>query len=54
MSGFLFLLVIDWIMRRTTEQGDTGIPWKMMRQLKDLDYADMDASANEIGKTVKK
>ena len=40
MSGFLFLLVIDWIMCRTTEQGDTGIRWKMMGQLKDLDYAD--------------
>ena len=40
MSGFLFLLVIDWIMHRTTEQGDTGMRWKMMRQLQDLDYAD--------------
>ena len=39
MSGFLFLLVIDWIMRRTTEQGDTGIPWKMIRQLEDLNFA---------------
>ena len=27
-------------MSRTTEQGDTGIRWKMMRQLEDLDYAD--------------
>ena len=40
MSEFLFLWVIDWILRRTTEQGDTGIRWKMMRQLEDLDYAD--------------
>ena len=41
MSGvFFFLLVIDWILRRTTEQGDTGIPWKMMRPLEDLGYAD--------------
>ncbi|KAL9960526.1 hypothetical protein ACROYT_G033998 [Oculina patagonica] len=40
MSGFLFLLVIDWIMCRTTEQGNTGIRWKMMRQFEDLDYAD--------------
>ena len=32
--------MIDWIMHRTTEQGDTGIRWKMMRQLQDLDYAD--------------
>ena len=40
MSEFLFLWAIDWIIRRTTEQGDTGIRWKMMRQLEDLDYAD--------------
>ena len=40
MSGFLFLLVIDCIMCRTTEQGNTGILWKLMRQLEDLDYAD--------------
>jgi len=38
MSGFPFLLVIDWIMCRTTEQGNTGIRW-MTRQLEDLDYA---------------
>ena len=31
MSGFM------WIMCRTTEQGNTGILWKMMRQLEDLD-----------------
>lgn len=40
MSGFLFLLVIDWIMSRTVEGGNAGIKWRMMRQLEDLDYAD--------------
>ena len=30
MSGFIFLLVVDWIMRRTTETGNTGIRWKLM------------------------
>ena len=25
MSGFLFLLVIDWVMRRTLREGNTGI-----------------------------
>ena len=62
MSGFLFLLVVDWIMCRTTEQGNTGIRWKMMRQLEDLDYADdialisstWDASTNEVRKTGEK
>ena len=28
MSGFLFLLVIDWIMRRATADNSTGIRWK--------------------------
>ena len=27
MSGFLFLLVTDWIMRRTIEGRRTGIRW---------------------------
>ena len=31
MSGFLSLLVVGWIMLRTTEQGCTGIPWKMVQ-----------------------
>ena len=40
MSGFLFLLVIDWIMRRTVDGERTGIRWRMMDTLEDLDYAD--------------
>lgn len=40
MSGFLFLLVVDWIMRKTLSDGKTGIRWHMMETLEDLDYAD--------------
>ena len=40
MSGSLFLLVIDWIMRRTIADNTTGIRWNMMTKLDDLDYAD--------------
>lgn len=40
MSGFLFLLVIDWIMRRTLEGDNTGIRWKLWSKLNDLDFAD--------------
>ena len=40
MSGFIFLLVVDWIMRRTTENRNTGIRWKFMSKLEDLDFAD--------------
>ena len=40
MSGFLFLLVIDWIMRRATADNNTGIPRKFSSKLEDLDFAD--------------
>ena len=39
MSGFLFLLVIDWVMRRSVEGARTGIRWKMTTMLEDLDFA---------------
>ena len=38
ISGFLFLLVIDWIMRRTG--ANTGIRWKLWSKLDDLGFAD--------------
>ena len=28
MSGLLFLLVVDWLMRHTLQEGNTGIRWK--------------------------
>ena len=40
MSGFLFLLVIDWIMRKATADNSTGIRWKFTSKLEDLDFAD--------------
>ena len=40
MSGFLFILVIDWIMRRTTAQHRTGIQRTITEQLEDLENAD--------------
>ncbi|XP_061184380.1 uncharacterized protein LOC133192381 [Saccostrea echinata] len=40
MSGFLFLLVIDFVMRRTTETEPTGIRWNFTTKLEDLDFAD--------------
>ena len=40
IPGFLFLLAIDWIMCETTKQGNTGIRWRFMDQLEDLDFAD--------------
>ena len=40
MSGFLFLIVIDWIMKKTTKDNRNGIRWKFITTLKDLDFAD--------------
>ena len=40
MSGFLFLLVIDCIMRRTVTGANTGIRWKLWSKLDDLGFAD--------------
>jgi len=40
LSPFLFLLVIDWIMKTTTTGRNNGIQWTLWRQLDDLDVAD--------------
>ena len=40
MSGFLFLLVIDWVMRETIRKNNTRLRWQMMSKLEDLDFAD--------------
>ena len=40
ISGFLFLLTIDWIMCKTTKQAYTGIRWRFMDQLEDLGFTD--------------
>ena len=40
MSGFLFLLVIDWVMRRTIEGRPTRIRWQFANKLEDLGFAD--------------
>ena len=40
MSGFIFLIVIDWIMKNVTERNNTWIRWKFMEKLEDLDFAD--------------
>ena len=40
LSPFLFLLVIDWIIKTTTTGRNNGIPWTLWTQLDDLDFAD--------------
>ena len=40
MSGFLFLIIMDWIMRRAVENGENGIRRRFTSKLDDLDFAD--------------
>ena len=40
LSPFLFLLVIDWIMKTTTTGRNNGIQWTLWTQLDDLDFVD--------------
>ena len=40
MSGFLFLIIMDWIMRRTVKSGENGIRWRLTSKLDDLVFAD--------------
>ncbi|VDP50943.1 unnamed protein product [Schistosoma mattheei] len=40
LPHFLFILVINWIMKTSTSEGKHGIEWTSMMQLDDLDFAD--------------
>ncbi|VDO58007.1 unnamed protein product [Schistosoma margrebowiei] len=40
LSPFLFLLVVDWIMKTSTSKGKHGIQWTAQNQLDDLDFID--------------
>ena len=40
MSGFLFLLCLDWVMRKATADKRRGIRWSFTTVLEDLDFAD--------------
>ena len=40
MSGFLFVIAIDWVMKEATRDKGRGIRWRFTTTLEDLDYAD--------------
>ena len=40
LSPMIFLIVVDWIMRQTTRNNNTGIKWTLTEFLEDLDFAD--------------
>ena len=39
MAGFLFLLYLDWVMRKATANKRRGIRWNFTTELEDLDFA---------------
>ena len=40
MSSLLFIIAIDWVMKRTVQNSNTGIRWTLFSNLEDIDYAD--------------
>ena len=40
MSGFLFLLCLDWFIKKATADKRRGIRWNFTTVLEDLDFAD--------------
>ena len=50
--GFLFLIVMDWVMSRTVGHDENGIRWKFTSKLDNLDFAyDVQCSANILYQT---
>ena len=40
MSGFIFIIVLDWVMGRTVEEERNGLRWDFSTALEDLIFAD--------------
>ena len=40
LSPIIFLMVVDWVMKQSTAEQETGIQWTLNKQLEDLDFAD--------------
>ena len=40
MSGLLFNITTDWVMRQTTQEKNRGIRWNLFTNLDGLDFAD--------------
>ena len=40
LSPFLFILGIDWVMKKATTEGSHGLRWTLFDSLEDLDFAD--------------
>ena len=40
MSGFLFIMAVEWVMTNTLRNRRRGLSWRFTSMLEDLDYAD--------------
>ncbi len=40
MSALLFIIALDWVMRKSVGGRKRGIRWTLREQIEDLDYAD--------------
>ena len=40
ISPILFLITIDWVMKKSTSDKSRGIQWDLLTHLEDLDFAD--------------
>ncbi|PFX25743.1 Retrovirus-related Pol polyprotein from type-2 retrotransposable element R2DM [Stylophora pistillata] len=52
MSGLLFTVVVDWVMRNASKEGNTGIRLKFTTKLEDLDFADDIALLSSTGQHI--
>ena len=57
LSPMIFLIVVDWIIRRTTDNGVTGIKWTNTKTLEDLvsqKLEDMQAKSKTLAQEASK
>ena len=40
LSSIIFVVVINWVMPKTTSDKPRGVQWTLFSQLEDLDFAD--------------
>ena len=40
ISSLLFITAIDWLMKRTVQNSNTGIRWTLLSDLEDIDDSD--------------
>ncbi|XP_060064977.1 uncharacterized protein LOC132545315 [Ylistrum balloti] len=40
MSGFIFLVIMDWVIRKAVGNGENGIRWSLTTKMEDLDFTD--------------